>query len=124
MKKIVLFALVSILISCSKDDSDENLNLYLGTSWTAQDDIAELIYGKTCTTTIEFLTETTCQEINVRTGMPIFSGTFTDTGTYYLKGDSVCWTIGEITITGKATGSALNTNMGTIKGGKRVYIKN
>ncbi|KGN89691.1 hypothetical protein HQ45_06810 [Porphyromonas crevioricanis] len=66
MKKllITMIALVGLVAfsGCSKD---EPTNLFKGTKWTAPDDIAEMIYGGTCTTSIEFLTDSKCQEIRV-----------------------------------------------------------
>lgn len=128
MKKIFLFfSLISVLFfSCSKEDDNpepENKNMFIETSWIADDDIASLIYGDGCTTTIEFITETECQEINyIPNG--VFSGTDVKKGTYTYDGNTVTWTIDEITITGIASGSILNTDMGTISGGKRIYSKN
>lgn len=122
MKKIfALTMLAVVLFGCGKDELPEPDN-FEGTSWTAPDDIARLIYGGSCTTTVEFLENGTCQEIDKRpTGM--FAGTTVETGTYTSKGDSVSWKIGSLTISGKATGSVLSTDMGTIAGGKRIYTK-
>jgi hypothetical protein len=113
--------LLACLAGCKKDNTEQNI--FIGTKWTATDDIAELIYGKTCTTSIEFLTEITCQEIEIRRGMTFGSGTFITQGTYTANGNSVSWVIGTITINGIASGSVLKTDMGTIAGGKRVYTK-
>lgn len=121
MKKLLTIILSLSLLSCGKENINSTL---VGTKWTAQDDIAELIYGKTCTTTIEFLTKTTCQEIeirNLRTGS--FSGTFVTKGTYTTKGDSVTWVIDKLKMSGKVSGSTLSTNMRRVYGGNRVYNK-
>ena len=128
MKKFALLFCISLfIISCDKSkEPDAPLspkNDYAGTSWTAVDDIAELIYGRVCTTTVEFFDDYTCQEIEKRTGMSFGSGTFIEEGTYRLSNDSVYWTIGKTTIGGIAKGSAMVTTMGTISGGKRTYTK-
>lgn len=125
---IILLMSVLVFAGCSTETKQIEKevvpeNNYADTRWTAVDDIAELIYGKTCTTTIEFFDDFKCQEINKRTGMSFGAGTYVEEGTYKLKGDSVSWTIGKTTITGKAKGSVLMTNMGTISGGKRNYNK-
>jgi len=126
MKKILLMlSCMAILAGCSKSENEPEVikNDYANTKWTATDDIAELIYGKTCTTTIEFFEDYTCQEINKRVGMKFGAGTFVEPGTYKLKKDSIYWTIGKNTIGGIAKGSVLATNMGTVSGGKRTYTK-
>lgn len=126
MKKcLLLCALAVIFFSCDKKQDEPEIvkNSYANTKWTASDDIAELIYGKTCTTTIEFFEDYTCQELNKRVGMKFGAGTFVESGTYRLKNDSVYWTVGTSTIGGIAKGSALSTNMGTVAGGKRIYTK-
>lgn len=111
-------------ISCDKDDDETKpKNEFIGTSWTATDDIAEAIYGGTCTTTIEFINETECQEIEIRESDASIPGTDVEQGTYTYDGNEVVWTVDDITITGTATGNVLETNMGTISGGNRVYIK-
>jgi len=125
-KSLLLLILISVLfLSCSKEDGatePEKNNMFIGTSWIADNDIASLIYGKGCTTTIEFISETECQKIDyIPSGL--FSGTDVEKGTYYYDGNTVTWTIDKNTITGTASGSVLNTNMGTVSGGKRVYRK-
>lgn len=121
MKQLLtLLFTATLFMSCSSDDDNKTVvNNYKNTSWTATDDIAEIIYGKPCTTTIEFLTETTCQEINKRK-----TTTQIQESTYYIKNDSVFWKSGNATIGAIAVGSVLKSNMGTIAGGKRVYTKN
>ncbi len=118
---LYIFFLLACLCGCKKDEIAQNK--FLGTKWTATDDIAEVIYGRTCTTSIEFLTETNCQQIDIRRGMSFGSGTFTSQGAYTANGDSVTWVVGKLKILAKASGSVLNTSMGTIAGGKRVYTK-
>jgi len=122
-KSLLTLSLISVLFfSCSKDDNTPN-NKFIETSWIADDDIASVIYGKGCTSTIEFISESECQEINyIPSG--IFSGTDVEKGTYTYIGNTVTWTVGKITITGTLSGSILNTDMGTLAGGKRVYRKN
>lgn len=116
MKKLSLLSLIILLfcISCKK----ENINPYIGTSWTAIDDVAELIYGKTCTTTIEFLTETSCQRINIRDVKGYGSGTFVKQGTYTIKSDSVFWNVDGSNYAGIIQGSVLS-----IAEGRRIYKK-
>lgn len=122
---MLIVAMIAFAGCEKKDDAPEMKNNdYANTSWTAPDDIAELIYGKTCTTTIEFFDDYTCQEINKRVGMSFGSGTFVNQGTYKISNDSVYWTVGKTAIGGIAKGSVLTTNMGTIAGGKRAYTKN
>ncbi|HHX67814.1 MAG TPA: hypothetical protein GX708_07140 [Gallicola sp.] len=82
----VLFLSVLLLAgSCTKSTEIEKevepKNNYANTKWTAVDDIAELIYGKTCTTSIEFFDDFTCQEINKRIGMKFGAGTYVEEGT-------------------------------------------
>lgn len=120
-KKVLPLLLIALAFSCKKDVKPKNQ--YLNTSWTTTDDIAEFLYGPTCTTTIEFLTETTCQQINIRKTKGFGTGTTTEQGTYTIKNDSVYWKIDKLVIGGIAKGSVLNTNMGRIDGGKRVYKK-
>jgi hypothetical protein len=124
MKKQILFVILilSTFVSCKKDDPI--LNNFKGTSWTAPNDIAQLIYGGECTTTIEFLTDNTCQEIETIKGTSFFNKTTVTAETYTYKNDSVSWTSGKIKISGKITGSILSTDMGTLSGGKRIYTKN
>ena len=125
-KTFLLFTLISLLfVSCSKDNNPdlEIKNIFIDTSWTADDDIASLIYGKGATTTIEFITETECQEIGYRPNS-VFSKTIVEKGTYTYKGKTVTWTVGESSITGTASGSILSTNMNTMAGEKRIYKKN
>jgi len=121
LKKVLPLLLVTLAFSCKKDVKPNNP--YLGTSWTTTDDIAEFLYGPTCTTTIEFLTDNTCQQINIRKTKGFGSGTTTEQGTYIIRNDSVYWKIDKNVIGGIAKGSVLNTNMGKISGGKRVYTK-
>ena len=127
MKKVVvLFVIAAMVAGCAKEKEEEKqptlTDELIGTKWTAVDDIAELIYGKTCTTSIEFLTETKCQEINIRK-TSLLPGTFIEEGTWRTKNDSVYFTVGKITIGGVVSGSVLKTNMGTVSGGKRNYTK-
>ena len=125
MKKIILFLIITpVIISCQEDVDPEpvNENQFTGTKWTAQDDIASLIYGPGCTTTIEFLTEDECQQIDIiPTGS--FAGTEVELGSYSYNGDSVSWTVANHTISGKVTGSVITTTMGTVNGGQRIYTK-
>ncbi|MDR0414014.1 MAG: hypothetical protein LBH84_01175 [Prevotellaceae bacterium] len=59
----------------------------------------------------------------IRDTKNFFSGTDVENGTYTFKGDSVFLEIENSSISGKATGSVLTTNMGTISGKKRIYTK-
>jgi hypothetical protein len=126
MKKLILIALLSFaLLSCKKDDEPvPEKNQFVGTSWTAQDDIADFVYGGKCTTTIEFLTKTTCQRIDDRNYKYTHAATYVDEGTYTYKGDSVFWTIEDKTIKGKVSGSILTTDEASFSGTGLVYTKN
>lgn len=120
MKTIFLLLTIALVFSSCKKDDPEPANNFINTKWTAPDDIAKLIYGGTCTTSVEFLTETTCQTIDVRVGGTFGSNTDVTPGIYTYKDDSVFWN----GIKGKISGSVMNTSMGTLSGGKRVYTKN
>lgn len=126
MKKILFLSVIAtvVLSGCTKDNEELADSLLKGTSWTARDDIAEMIYGKTCTTTIEFIDNRNCKEIDKRVGMIYGAGTFVETGTYFMKADSVVFTINNLTYRGKVSGSTMTTSISTIGGGKRVYTKN
>ena len=125
MKKIYLtIVLLALTVSsCSKDDTNnEASNPFISTSWTADDYIASLLYGSGCTTTIEFLTETTCQTIDyVPRG--IFAGTDIETGTYSYTGATVNWTIDGETSTATMAGSTLTSTI-VINGNNMVYRRN
>jgi len=125
MKKIyftIAIALAFILFtSCSKDDSDETSNPFIETSWTADDYVASLLYGSGCTTTIEFLTETTCQRIDyVPRG--IFAGTDIETGTYSYTTSTVTWAVDGENRTATMSGSTLSVPL--LNGNSVVYRKN
>ncbi len=123
-KELILLAaiLMALVSSCSKDD-DEPTNKLVGTSWTAPDDIASFLYGDGCTTTVEFLTNTECQELEFYP-RGFHEGTEVFEGTYTIKGDSVFWTANEHDWKGKISGSVIVTTMKTMSGGFRTYIKN
>ena len=125
MKKIYLtIVLLTLTVSsCSKDDANnEASNPFISTSWTADDYIASILYGSGCTTTIEFLTETTCQKIDyVPRG--IFAGTDIETGTYSFTGATVNWTIDGETRTATMAGSTLTSTV-VINGNNVIYRKN
>ena len=129
MKRIVLLLMaVSAITSCSKSDDKKEetskLNL-VGTKWTATDDIAELIYGKTCTTSIEFLDDKNCQTIDVRDVRGFGSGTYVEKGIYEVKGDSVFWSKGDDKLTkrGRVSGSVITTKTRTNKTSNVIYTK-
>ena len=128
MKKVLLLLMGLIALGCSKsEDKNENsskLNLK-GTKWTATDDIAELIYGKTCTTSIEFIDDKNCQTIDVRDVRGFGSGTFVEKGIYEVKGDSVFWSKGDDKLTnkGRVSGSVLTTKQRTHKTSNVIYTK-
>ncbi|WP_435355554.1 hypothetical protein [Emticicia sp. SJ17W-69] len=110
-------------MSCFKETIKNSR--YIGTKWTTNDDISESVYGKNCTTTIEFLNLTNCQVIDRReVKNSNLSGVFVKEGFYKIKGDSVFWTIDKVTTGGIVRGSVMVTNMKTITGGNRVYSKN
>ena len=130
MKRIVLLLMAMFAIaSCSKNDDKKNetskLNL-VGTKWTATDDIAELIYGKTCTTSIEFIDDKNCQTIDIRNVRGFGSGTEVRAGIYEVKGDSVFWSDrdkNKIDNKGRVTGSIITTKQRTNKTSNVIYTK-
>lgn len=114
MKKLCLFLAVILFISCSKSDDDggtpEPQNQFKGTSWVSDDPIMIILYGKGSTRTIEFLTDTTCQEISFILSGPM-AGTKAKKGTYTHNGDNVVWTVDGKTTTAKRSGSLLETTV-------------
>jgi hypothetical protein len=128
MKKILfLFLVLSFVFACSGDENENDpKNVLIGTKWTATDDIAEMFYGKTCTTSIEFLDDSNCQTIDIRTGMKYGSGTFVTPGTYTIKQDSVFWTEkgSENRMKGKVSGSVITTTISLVNlSGYRNYVR-
>lgn len=114
MKKVLLLLIGLIALGCSKseDKKEDSSKLNLkGTKWTAIDDIAELLYGKTCTTTIEFIDDKNCQTIDIRDVRGFGSGTFVEEGIYEVRGDSVFWSKGDKKLDnkGRVSGSVLKT---------------
>lgn len=126
-KTTLLLALISLIlfVGCSKDEEVTPVakNPYVGTKWTAPDDISQAIYGGKSTTSIEFLTETTGQQIDVQVGGIFGSSNDVYEATCKFWGDSVSWTADNYTMKGKITGSTIVTTMGTLSGGKRTYVK-
>lgn len=119
---LALFMSALLFTSCSKETDDEVSNPFNGTSWTADDYIASILYGSGCTTTIEFLTENTCQKVDyVPRG--IFAGTDIETGTYSFTGATVNWTIDGKTSTATMAGSTLTSTI-VINGNNMVYRRN
>lgn len=129
MKKLIFFVFfLPVFFSCEKDGPIEKepiiVDQFVGTSWIAVNDIAELIYGGKCTLTIEFLGNGACQEIDERSSGSLFGPSLkVNLGTYTFKNDSVTWRVGDRTISGLKSGSVITTNMGTVNGGKRIYQK-
>ena len=128
MKKVLLLIIGLIALGCSKseDKNEDSSKLNLkGTKWTATDDIAELLYGKTCTTTIEFIDNQNCQTIDVRDVRGFGSGTLVEKGIYEVKGDSVFWSKGDnkLNNTGRVSGSVLTTKQRTHKTSNVIYTK-
>lgn len=115
MKKIILISVIclAVLTSCKKED----INPLIGTKWTAPDALAHIIFGGICTTSIEFLTETTCQEIDL-----FGTATFIEQGLYKHWADSVSWTIKTTTIKGKISGSVILSDDYNL-GSNKVYTK-
>lgn len=74
--------MVFAFVSCNGDDDEPiKKNSFNGTSWNVYDEIASIIYGSGCTTTIEFISDTECQKIDyIPNG--IFSGTTVDKGAF------------------------------------------
>lgn len=126
MKKFLLtaIAIVGVVLAfsgCSKDYEPSNKPTLAGTKWTADDDVTAIIYGKGCTTTIEFLTNDECQRIDVRPS--IFGGsksTEVTKGTYTYENKTVIWKIGDRTVKGTVSGSIITTEEGI---NRRVYTK-
>ena len=108
MKKVLLLLIGLIALGCSKseDKSEDSSKLNLkGTKWTATDDIAELLYGKTCTTTIEFIDDKNCQTIDVRDVRGFGSGD------------------DKLDNKGRVSGSVLTTKQRTHKTSNVIYTK-
>lgn len=123
---MLLFAIS--LLSCSKNENikqEQKQNKLANTKWSTVDDIAEFIYGKTCTSTIEFIDFSNMQEIQKRETR-MLPGTFVYKGTYRTEGDSVFWkrSDDEIEMRGLISGSVIITKMRTMSGGNRTYTKN
>lgn len=110
MKKVCLFLAVILFVSCSKSDDDggspEPQNQFVGTSWISDHPVLIIIYGKGSTSTIEFLTDNICQEIDYRASQ-MFGKTKITEGTYTYNGNTVTWTIDNVTTTATRSGSVL-----------------
>lgn len=119
MKKLLCLILIISLFSCKKENSlKENSNPLMGTKWTGPDALAHIFYGGVCTTSVEFLTETTCQEIdNYNTYTNV------DQGTYKHWADSVSWTIKTTTIKGRISGSLILSDVYDLGTTNRIYTK-
>ena len=115
---LLLIVFATIISSCKKDDSAP-ANNFINTKWTAPDDIAKLIYGGTCTASIEFVSDTKCQFITQRVGGILGNINVSQQYNYTFSADSVfCdkWKA-------KVSGSIMVSNIKTIAGGQRTYIK-
>lgn len=122
-KAFIILAALFIMVSCSSDDKEESVkNPFINTSWKADDPIASVIYGSGCTTTIEFLTETTCQQIDYIPSGP-FKGTEVTQGTYVYTGNTVTWTVKGSDETATLSGSVLISTI-VIQGNPITYYKN
>ena len=111
MKKIFLI-LVLALVSCGGSDDDEPIvkNIFNDTSWTADDEIASIIYGNGCTTTIEFISDSECQKIDyIPNG--VFSGTTVEQGTYTFNDNNVSWIVDGREVTGEVSGCVLTSSL-------------
>lgn len=128
MKRVVLALMVVVLVSCGKDEETEpkETNPLIGTSWTAPDEIAELIYGGNCRQVIEFFADDKCQKIEIIEGTRNFDKTDVFEGVYelYSNNDSVRWTANGRTERGKVSGSVIIMTMRTSTGGNVTYVKN
>lgn len=123
-KAMFIFAISLVIVSCSSSEEPDEItkNPFKGTSWTADDPIASIIYGEGCTTTIEFLTDTECQEINyIPNG--IFKGTNVEFGVYKFNGDVVTWKIDDTYTSATLSGSILISTI-VIHGNPITYKKN
>jgi|SRR5690606_41576547 len=114
MKKLFLFLAITLLLTCSGNDDDsgsnEPENTFIGTAWKSYDPILATLYGAGSTRTIEFLTETTCQEIVFRASGPS-AGTVVDQGTYIYDGNNISWTVDGDQTTATRYGSVLETTI-------------
>lgn len=115
MKKsiFILLACIAIMSSCEKED----INPLIGTKWTRPAALAHIIWGGICTTSVEFLTETTCQKIDA-----FDTYTYIEQGVYKHWADSVSWTIETTTIKGKISGSVILSDDYDL-GSNRIYTK-
>lgn len=128
MKKLLLIITSSLffLISCKKEEPYPKetkttviTNPIVNTSWKSPDIVANIIYGSGCTTTIEFLSETSCQEIKYRTSR----GTDVYTGTYSYNGGNVKINIsGRESFNATISGSVMITDI-SIYGDYITYTK-
>ena len=121
MKKVILFLAISLFIGCTSND-DEIVNPFLNTSWTADDPILSVLHGSGSTTTIEFLTATTCQQIEFKASGP-FKGTTVKQGTYTYIGNDVSWVINGNTKNATLNGSVLISTI-VINGNPIIFNKN
>ncbi len=113
MKKLLIALLFVTILGCSKESPETDTNPVVGTSWEAPDEIAEIIYGGTCTSVLEFLTSSQCQEIDKKNGAvrQLTSGTYT-----YSNNKVTVTLVGETVFTGTISGSVMTTTRGTPTG--------
>ncbi len=114
MKRFMILAVMAItaisLTGCDKGEDGnkpESLNIFKGTSWTAPDPVGELLWGKGATTTIEFLDDTNCQQVDFRPGVFILDPYEITQGTYSVNGNTATWIIEERETTGTISGTML-----------------
>jgi hypothetical protein len=122
MKKYFLILVSLVMLGCSSSDEDTSLNPFINTSWTADDSILSVLHGNGSTTTIEFLTETSCQQIEFKASGP-FKGTTVEQGTYIYKGNEVTWTVDGNNRTANLSGSLLISTI-VINGNPMTFKKN
>ena len=113
MKKLLTALLFVAIIGCSKESPEPETNPVIGTSWEAPDEIADIIYGRTCTSVLEFLTNSQCQEIDKKNGAvrKLTAGTYT-----YSNSKVTVALVGETVFTGTISGSVMTTTRGTPSG--------
>lgn len=124
MRTLTILIAIVLFASCEKDETKPK-NELIGTSWTAPNPIAEMIYGGTCTTTIEFLNDSECQIIEKKVNTWLSEGTEVFPGTYeiYSNNDSVKWEADDKVTKGRISGSIIITNHLDLNGNPIIFTK-
>jgi len=126
MKKVIFVLIVAFLAGCSKDEETATKNDMAGTSWTAPNPIAELVYGGDCTLTVEFFGGSECQIIDKIENAGFANRTKVYEGTYelYSNNDSIKWEANDRIVKGRISGSIIESNNYDLTGSAIVYLKN